>query len=942
MQPWLRDAVRDIVTGSVAPWRELLRATIVAISSAESVAAVADDTEIALPDRIDARRLRDDARELLRHVKAGGRLGWGPFRTKLVKERLYVLNAVTVNGRACSAAEHFSTLADALEARIACESAWRFWAGRHKTVGGPYRLQLATLKSLRDLLISALSIEERVDKCRETLKQCPSVGEPTWTDESYIACVISSCRLAVARICSKLASEQIHGLERSVHEIACTTGAHPITTDLLTAIHDRNIAEFSRCAHAISRLEAQRQQVMDADERMLELQRVVPHLANGMRRTAGDTHWDERLRHISDVWHWSQARDWVDEYIRKEDAPALEMRVKQIDLTTNDALAMLASLRAWSFCFSRMEENHQRHMAAWQQSMRKLGKGTGKHAWRHRQDAQEHLNLCREAVPAWVMPLHRVWDAVDPAPGMFDVIIVDEASQCGLEALPLFYLGKKVLIVGDDKQISPEAVGIDRDVVTKLSQQFLADFEFRSTFGVESSLFDQGFSNDLCYSDTPLIPLRQYGTDRLPPLEHVFVEGGHREGSNSRAINRLEAEAIVERIYDMCNDDRYVNKTMGVVVLQGEAQAQLIESQLLEQLGAEEMEQRRLVCGNPYSFQGDERDLMFLSLVAAPNMPIGPLSKPSDERRFNVAASRARDMMILFHSVECNDLSVHDLRRTLLEFFQNTTPQHVAGIEREELERHAEQDNRGVVRAPHPFESWFEVDVALELLRKQYVVLPQFEVASKHIDLVVEGGRARLAIECDGDYWHGVDRYADDMQRQRQLERCGWEFFRVRESAFYVDKGHALSPLWRMLEERGIHPKLRADQALNECDADRKHDDTRGADSVPGCDEPGAAESSLLENGGSDSPTSSRRVEDITAIEIEMAVLQALSKCSNYTCTVRSITARVLREIDVSTRGRPREAFERRTMRCVSNLERNGQIQTYKSKNQRLRLVPRS
>src|SRR5690606_29441305 len=137
-------------------------------------------------------------------------------------------------------------------------------------------------------------------------------------------------------------------------------------------------------------------------------------------------------------------------------------------------------------------------------------------------------------------------------------------------------------------------------------------------------------------------------------------------------INRPEAEAIVERITELCSDSRYDGKTIGVVVLQGEAQAPLIENKLLERLGPEEMQRRRLVCGNPYSFQGDERDIMMLSLVAASNERIGPLTKASDERRFNVAASRARDAMILFHSVTCDDLSASCLRRLLIEFFENT------------------------------------------------------------------------------------------------------------------------------------------------------------------------------------------------------------------------------------------------------------------------------
>lgn len=97
--------------------------------------------------------------------------------------------------------------------------------------------------------------------------------------------------------------------------------------------------------------------------------------------------------------------------------------------------------------------------------------------------------------------------------------------------------------------------------------------------------------------------------------------------------------------------------------------------------------------------------------------------------------------------------------------------------------------------------------MALEISGRGYTVIPQFEVAGKFIDIVIEGGQSRLAVECYGDHWHGAAQYEQDMERQRKLERCKWVFYVVRESGFYANKELALSGLWHMLEERGIHAK---------------------------------------------------------------------------------------------------------------------------------------
>ncbi len=178
------------------------------------------------------------------------------------------------------------------------------------------------------------------------------------------------------------------------------------------------------------------------------------------------------------------------------------------------------------------------------------------------------------------------------------------------------------------------------------------------------------------------------------------------------------------------------------------------------------------------------------------------------------------------------------------------------------------------------------------------------------------------------------------MQRQRQLERCGWEFFRVRESAFYTDKNAALQLLWLLLEERGIFP--------GSCFGDHhseRNEDWEDADDGQVFEEFGEEEDDRThsddspENDESDVEPVGRRAEEITITEIQTAIINALSKCPNQSCTVHSMASRVLKEVGVLTRGNPRKAFERRVMHCTNTLEEQGVIEKYKAKNNRIRLL---
>jgi very-short-patch-repair endonuclease len=118
----------------------------------------------------------------------------------------------------------------------------------------------------------------------------------------------------------------------------------------------------------------------------------------------------------------------------------------------------------------------------------------------------------------------------------------------------------------------------------------------------------------------------------------------------------------------------------------------------------------------------------------------------------------------------------------------------------------ATQARRDIDHAPPPFDSWFEVDVFLALIDRGYRVLPQYPVAGKWIDLVVEDAQRRIAVECDGDEWHGPDEYEADCIREGIISRCGWQFARIRASSFYAQRVKAIEKLIEVISLHGVRP----------------------------------------------------------------------------------------------------------------------------------------
>lgn len=511
-----------------------------------------------------------------------------------------------------------------------------------------------------------------------------------------------------------------------------------------------------------------------------------------------------------DAWTWARLSTHLDGIDGRDEMRSLAARRHELENALARLYQELVSKSAWLETKRNAGQNVLSALATYRTAIRKFGKGTGVNASRYRRDAQTAMVDAQAAVPCWIMSHARVSETLPATLGAFDLVIVDEASQSDLWALPAVLRGKQILVVGDDKQVSPEAGFVSGAKITELRRRFLAGQPFEAVLTADMSLYDIAstvfaaskvmlrehfrcvppiiaYSNRVFYKDF-IQPVRiPKASERLdPPLVDVYVANGYRSG---KGHNPSEADFIVAEIDAILRDPKMAGRTLGVVSLLGPEQAQLIDKQVRARCDAVELARRQFACGDARIFQGSERDIIFLSMVAD-SRNHHALSGVMYDQRFNVAASRARDRMFLVRSVRLEELSTLDLRRTLVEHFAKPV-----------------ESNDEATSLVALCESGFERDVYTELFRRGYRVIPQVPAAGYRIDMVVEGADdRRLAIELDGDEFHGPDRWQADMGRQRVLERAGWTFWRCFASTWSLRREAVLGELLDQLARMGIEP----------------------------------------------------------------------------------------------------------------------------------------
>ena len=417
-------------------------------------------------------------------------------------------------------------------------------------------------------------------------------------------------------------------------------------------------------------------------------------------------------------------------------------------------------------------------------------------------------------IPAWCVTNLSARNSLPLKPNLFDLLIIDEASQCDIaSAIPLLYRSKRAVVIGDTQQLR-HITKIDRrrDQQLQLMHGLGADdqifaYHVNSLFHLSTSLpafrtFVQlrdhhrshsnivGFSNRRWYGDSLRI-WTDYRRLKPPPDERYGIRWTNVSGTATRprggsVVIMAEVDAVVEQVIELLLKNRF-DGTVGIVT-PFRAQANAISERIVQSVPPDVLNRAQFIVNTAHGFQGDERDIVLFSPCLSRILTSGARNFLSDTGNlFNVAVTRARSLLHVVGDMDAcvssgiphvEDFAAYcgDIERAASSPYQTTLP----------------RDER-IGPGERPL---YEALVAAGLNP-----VPQFAVNQYRLDLAIVLGELRLAIEVDG-----VSTHADsltDIERDERLESLGWRVLRFWNYEVSDDVDYCVQ---RVLDQIGESP----------------------------------------------------------------------------------------------------------------------------------------
>lgn len=376
----------------------------------------------------------------------------------------------------------------------------------------------------------------------------------------------------------------------------------------------------------------------------------------------------------------------------------------------------------------------------------------------------------------------RAFPATHPA--QFDLLVVDEASQCDVPStIPLLFRAKRACVIGDPKQLKAihsmkastnahlkEKHGVRDDIFAPYDYLGFSFFDLanlqanrpqttllREHFRCHSQI--ASYCNDVSYNGA----LRVFTDERhlVAPkgaktgLHWTDIVGSCETVSSSGCICKEEVTEVTRIVLELAEGEQQ-GISVGVVS-PFRAQANRIQDELEKKLPAAGWNRLNLVVNTADGFQGDERDVIVFSVGCQPNMPRGSLWFVSqDKNRWNVAVSRARALLRVVGNLSfCSASEAPHVRR---------------------LAEHATRQNQP---ADKKADTQDEINFHEALKRVGIETVPQHPLAGHRLDLAIPD--EKIDIEVDGKEFH-LDRFGNridsDVWRDVKVRSLGWKVLR--------------------------------------------------------------------------------------------------------------------------------------------------------------------
>ena len=408
-------------------------------------------------------------------------------------------------------------------------------------------------------------------------------------------------------------------------------------------------------------------------------------------------------------------------------------------------------------------------------------------------------------LPCWAVTSLSAHRRLPLEAGTFDLLVIDEASQCDIaSALPLLYRSKSAVILGDPEQLR-HISALRRDKDSQLLLQHGLDTDFmswsysaHSLFDLASSLCDSddivtlrdhhrshadivGYSNEQFYENrlriaTNYSRLRMPSTD-APAIRWVNLKGHVVRPSSGGAVNEEEAQAVVEELQRLLQQN--YRGSIGVVS-PFRAQANRIRD-LLERNGdtSQRLISNDCLIDTVHRFQGDERDVMIFSPVVSSGITDNALRfLAANGNLFNVAITRARSVLLVVGDKAAASSSGVEYLKRFVDYVDGLsnhrhTPEHPRALQW--------GPEYPVVSRPERVSDW-ERYLYKTLYQDGHRPIPQYTVDQYDLDFALFGSEERkLDIEVDGELYHrdwdGELCRRDQIRNQRLIE-MGWDVMR--------------------------------------------------------------------------------------------------------------------------------------------------------------------